>query len=57
MNCICRVNYILGIHNIFRRDLRKDQRNLSSVGGIAVSIAAFQAVDPGLTPGHRKPIF
>ena len=25
-----------------------------SVGGIAVSIAAFQAVDPGSTPGHRK---
>ena len=24
-----------------------------SVGGIAVSIAAFQAVDPGSTPGHR----
>ena len=25
-----------------------------SVSGIVVSIAAFQAVDPGLTPGHRK---
>ena len=25
-----------------------------SVGGIAVSIAAFQAVDPGSTPGHRS---
>ena len=28
-----------------------------SVGGIAVSIAAFQAVDPGSTPGHRSPFF
>ena len=27
---------------------------ISSVGGIAVSIAAFQAVDPGSTPGHRN---
>ena len=25
-----------------------------SVGGIVVSIAAFQAVDPGSIPGHRK---
>ena len=23
-------------------------------GGIKVSIASFQAVDPGSTPGHRK---
>ena len=28
-----------------------------SVGGIAVSIAAFQAVDPGSTQGYRKVIF
>ncbi len=27
---------------------------LSSDGGIVVSIAAFQAVDPGSIPGHRK---
>ena len=26
----------------------------SSVGGIVVSIAAFQAVDPGSIPGHRR---
>ena len=26
-------------------------------GGITVSIAAFQAVDPGSTPGHRKYFF
>ena len=26
----------------------------SCVGGIVVSIAAFQAVDPGSIPGHRK---
>ena len=25
-------------------------------GGITVSIAAFQAVDPGSTPGHRNPL-
>ncbi len=25
-----------------------------SDGGIAVSIVAFQAIDPGSTPGHRK---
>ena len=25
-----------------------------SVGCIAVSIAAFQVVDPGSTPGHRR---
>jgi hypothetical protein len=26
---------------------------IRSVGGIMVSIAAFQAVDPGSIPGHR----
>ena len=26
-------------------------------GGITVTIAAFQAVDPGSTPGHRKYFF
>ena len=29
---------------------------ISSVVGIAVSITAFQAVDPGSTPSHRNPI-
>ena len=29
----------------------------SSDVGIVVSIAAFQAVDPGSIPGHRKIIF
>ena len=28
-----------------------------SVGGIVVSIAAFQAVDPGSIPGRRKIYF
>ena len=28
-----------------------------SVGGIVVSIAAFQAVDPGSIPGQRRVIF
>ncbi len=27
------------------------------VGGIVVSIAAFQAVDPGSIPGQRKDVF
>jgi hypothetical protein len=27
---------------------------ISSVGGIVVSIAAFQAVDPGSIPGRRN---
>ena len=27
------------------------------VGGITVSIAAFQAVDPGSTPGRRSAVF
>ena len=31
-----------------------NQRLQLSVGGIVVSIAAFQAVDPGSIPGHRK---
>ena len=30
---------------------------LCSVGGIVVSIAAFQAVDPGSIPGRRKSAF
>ena len=30
---------------------------IHSDGGIMVSIAAFQAVDPGSIPGHRKEIF
>ena len=29
------------------------RRNHESVGGIMVSIAAFQAVDPGSIPGRR----
>ena len=31
--------------------------NLTSVGGIVVSIAAFQAVDPGSIPGRRIVFF
>ena len=31
--------------------------NGRSVGGIVVSIAAFQAVDPGSIPGQRKTFF
>ena len=30
---------------------------MCSVGGIVVSIAAFQAVDPGSIPGQRKVVF
>ncbi len=30
---------------------------IPSVGGIVVSIAAFQAVDPGSIPGQRKDTF
>ena len=36
------------------------QAFLSSVvsdGGIEVSMVAFQAVDPGSIPGHRKSLF
>ena len=51
MKCNYTVNYILGINYIFLWCLRKDQCNPSSVGGIAVSIASFQAVDPGSTHG------
>ena len=32
----------------------RDHRSFTSVSGIVVSIAAFQAVDPGSIPGHRK---
>ncbi len=31
--------------------------DITSVGGIMVSIAAFQAVDPGSIPGHRSNFF
>ena len=31
--------------------------NASGDGGIVVSIAAFQAVDPGSIPGHRSRLF
>jgi hypothetical protein len=30
------------------------ERLIRSVGGVAVSIVAFQAADPGSTPGQRK---
>ena len=30
---------------------------IRSVGGIAVSIVAFQAIDPGSTPGQRMYFF
>ena len=32
------------------------QAKRACVGGIVVSIAAFQAVDPGSIPGQRKSI-
>ena len=28
-----------------------------SVGGVMVSIDAFQALDPGSIPGHRNPFY
>ena len=28
---------------------------MASVGGVMVSIDAFQALDPGSIPGHRNP--
>ena len=34
-----------------------EQHAQHSVGGIMVSIAAFQAVDPGSIPGRRSSIF
>ena len=46
------------IDNMFHLNFNIKTLNLvmlvPSVGGIAVSIAAFQAVDPGSTPGHRN---
>ena len=40
----------------FEHSFLKMVELISSVGGIAVSIAAFQADDPGSTPGHRNPV-
>ena len=40
-----RIFYIYTLNPLF---------DLTSVGGIVVSIAAFQAVDPGSIPGHRR---
>ena len=37
-----------GIHIIYLMPL------LTSVGGVMVSIDAFQALDPGSIPGHRN---
>ena len=37
----------------FRWSIEK-QKDHDSVGGIMVSIAAFQAVDPGSIPGRRN---
>ena len=34
--------------------LPSNVKNHQGVGGIVVSIAAFQAVDPGSIPGQRK---
>ena len=31
--------------------------SVASDGGIEVSMVAFQAVDPGSIPGHRKSLF
>ena len=33
---------------------QRDFKFITSVSGIVVSIAAFQAVDPGSIPGHRN---
>ena len=30
------------------------EANIASVGGVMVSIDAFQALDPGSIPGHRN---
>lgn len=32
----------------------KINKKISSVGGVMVSIDAFQALDPGSIPGHRR---
>ncbi len=37
-----------------RKLMLNELQLLTSVGGIVVSIAAFQAVDPGSIPGRRK---
>ena len=39
---------------VFIRDSRLSE---SSVGGVMVSIDAFQALDPGSIPGHRTLFF
>ena len=60
----CHVKVLLRCKNLcllklggpfFRHRLEKkaSQASCSSVGGIMVSIAAFQAVDPGSIPGRR----
>ena len=49
--------FILAIRIFFIYILLTLCFDLTSVGGIVVSIAAFQAVDPGSIPGHRKMFF
>ena len=42
--CLCKIHSIYSIH-------------YKCVGGITVSIVAFQAADAGSTPGHRNMLF
>ena len=46
--------YILSCCYIFHYGINLKTHLSDGVGGIVVSIAAFQAVDPGSIPGRRK---
>ena len=49
--------FYLALRTISKNLLNRKERREAGVGGIVVSINAFQAVHPGLIPGRRIPYF
>lgn len=45
-----------GTSGVMSNDHNTCDRNLKSEGGVTVSMDAFQAFDPGSTPGPRKSV-
>ena len=49
---LAQINHKERVENLFKNGSL--EAGISSVGGVMVSIDAFQALDPGSIPGHRK---
>ena len=49
---LAQINHKERVENLYKNGSL--EAGIPSVGGVMVSIDAFQALDPGSIPGHRK---